>query len=600
MSNEPLPDGSPLLGTMRSAWCGELRASHDGARVTLCGWVAGMRDLGGLLFLDLRDRSGLVQVVIDPEGREAMDAARPARHEWVLRVEGAVRRREGGVNDDLPTGAVEVAADGVEILSRSTVPPFLIEDDVKASEELRLKHRHLDLRRPAMQRLLILRHRAAQAMRRSLDEQGLLEIETPILFKSTPEGARDYLVPSRVHPGEFYALPQSPQILKQVLMISGFEGYYQLARCFRDEDLRGNRQPEFTQVDLEMSFCTQEDVQRVTEHCMAAAWEATTGKRPATPFPRLSHADAMLRYGSDKPDRRFELEISDLTDALHESEFKVVGGAGDRGEVVRALAVPDGAGFSRKDMDLLTEVAKARGAKGLAWIKVGGDEPFSGPPVKFLKQGELEAIARGTGAERGSACLLVTAAPDVAAAALGAVRLACGDRLGLRPTDRWAFCWVQDFPLFETDDETGRLTPAHHPFCMPHPEDVARLDDDPASVRALAYDLACNGEETAGGSIRVHRPDVQSRIFDLIGLSKDEAKDRFGFFLDALAHGAPPHGGIAIGFDRVVMLVGERDNLRDVIAFPKTASASDLMADAPSAVDPAQLEELRLEITKKR
>jgi aspartyl-tRNA synthetase len=564
--------------------------------VDLCGWVAGVRDLGGLMFVDLRDRSGIVQVVAEPDAAEALGVMRGVRHECCVRVGGRVSKRAGGVNRELPTGEVEVRATRFELLSESAVPPFLPEDDVKASEELRLKHRYLDLRRPKMQRMLALRHRVFQAGRRFLSDAGLLEIETPILFKSTPEGARDYLVPSRVSPGTFYALPQSPQILKQVLMVSGCDGYFQMARCFRDEDLRANRQPEFTQMDLEMAFCVEEDVFRVTEGFVRAAW-AAAGVEIAAPV-RLTHAEAMAQYGSDKPDLRFGMRFEDLTAPLHESAFPVVAKAADRGEVVRGFAVPKGGAFSRKDLDTLTECARAAGAKGLVWIKVAseGAEPFAGPATKQMSLGELETAARTLHAGPGDLMLVVTGRAAVVGAALAACRLWCGDKLALRPRDRFAFAWVRDFPLYERDEKTGTLAPAHHPFCMPREEDLHRLADDPTAVRARTYDLVCNGEELGSGSIRIHRQDVQALVFERLGLSEEEAREKFGFFLHALSMGAPPHGGIALGMDRILMLVAGEDNIRDVLAFPKTASAADLMASAPSAVSDAQLRELRIKL----
>jgi len=593
----PLPGGSPLLGSLRSAWCGELRLEHAGVEVELCGWVDGHRDLGGLAFVDLRDRSGLVQVVMDPDESSALEASRQLRAEWCVRVRGIVTEREAAPNPDLPTGAIELRAASVEVLSRSAVPPFVVSDEDSASEELRLTHRYLDLRRERMQAIVHLRHRAVLAGRKYMAEAGLLEIETPVLFKSTPEGARDYLVPSRVRPGKFYALPQSPQILKQVLMISGFDGYFQMARCFRDEDLRANRQPEFTQMDMEMSFCTEEDVFRLTEGYVKALW-AEGGHAIETPFQRMTHAEAMAKYGSDKPDLRFGLEMSDLTEQLHESGFGVVAGAKDRGQVVRGLAVPDGATFSRKELDEMTDVAKANGMRGLAWIKAKaeGDTPFAGPPVKFLSEDELAALMTSLGAEPGALLLLVVGSPRSSAEALGAVRLAVAEKLGLRAPDTFRFAWVTEFPLHDQDEETGALTAAHHPFCMPHEDDLELLETDPARVRARSYDLVCNGEELGSGSIRIHDPEVQARVFQGLGLSEQEAREKFGFFLDALSYGAPPHGGLALGLDRMIMLIAATDSIRDVIPFPKTASAMDLMADCPSAVTEAQLRELEIRL----
>lgn len=598
----PLPGGSPLLGSLRSAWCGELRLDHDGVEVELCGWVDEHRDKGGLAFINLRDRSGIVQVVAEGEGTPALEASRGLRAEYCVRVRGSVRRRESPAKQDIATRDVEIAATGIEVLSSCAVPPFVVSEEGKraeaadaTSEELRLEYRYLELRRPRMQEIFALRHRAVLAGRRHLAEAGLLEIETPILFKSTPEGARDYLVPSRVHPGHFYALPQSPQVLKQVLMISGFDGYFQMARCFRDEDLRANRQPEFTQMDLEMSFCTEDDVFRITEGYVAALW-AAGGFEVRGPFPRMTYAEAMEKYGSDKPDFRFGLEMADVTEQVNESGFGVIAGAADRDERVRALAVPGGSSFSRKELDALTEVAKAHGLKGLAWIKTGGegDAAFSGPPVKFMGEGEIPALMASLGAEPGALLLLAVGKPRRSAEGLGAVRLAVGEKLGLRDAGTFRFGWITEFPLYDKDEETGELSPAHHPFCMPQEEDLPLLDSDPSRVRARGYDLVCNGEELGSGSIRVHRQEVQAKIFQKLGLSDEEAREKFGFFLDALAHGAPPHGGLALGLDRMIMLIAGTESLRDVIPFPKTASASDLMADCPSTVAEAQLSELQI------
>ena len=600
----PLPGGSPLLGTLRSAWCGELRLDHQAADVALCGWVDGVRDRGGIVFLNLRDRTGLVQVVVEEGAAGAIEAARELRAEWCVRVHGAVRPREVEAKQELATGAVEVVATKIEVLSRSAVPPFVVsEQGARAeaadatSEELRLQYRYLELRRPRMQEIFALRHRAVLAGRKHLAEAGLLEIETPILFKSTPEGARDYLVPSRVHQGSFYALPQSPQVLKQVLMISGFDGYFQMARCFRDEDLRANRQPEFTQMDLEMSFCTEDDVFRITEGYVQALWSAG-GYEISAPFPRMSYAEAMEKYGSDKPDLRFGLEMQDVTDAVAKSGFSVIAGAAERGERVRALAVPGAEDFSRKDLDALTDTAKRHGLKGLAWIKTSTDseKPFAGPPVKFMEGDELPELMTTLGAEPGALLLIAVGPPRRSAEGLGAVRLAVGDKLGLQGTGEFKFLWVTEFPLYEQDEDTGELAPAHHPFCMPQEEDLHLLDEEPHRVRARGYDLVCNGEELGSGSIRVHRQDIQAKIFSKLGLSDEEAREKFGFFLDALAHGAPPHGGLALGLDRMIMIIAGTDSLRDVIPFPKTASATDLMADCPSRVAQAQLDELALKV----
>ncbi|MEM7244222.1 MAG: aspartate--tRNA ligase [Acidobacteriota bacterium] len=596
MSPQSLPNGSPLMGTLRTAWCGELRSDHVDTTVALCGWVDRRRDLGGLVFVDLRDRSGLAQVVVEPENAEVMEATREVRAEFAVRVVGRIVAREKP-NADLPTGQVEIRAESFEVLSSSKVPPFVVADDAPASEELRLKYRYLDLRRPSMQEMLTLRSRAVMAGRVALADAGLLEVETPILFKSTPEGARDYLVPSRVNNGNFYALPQSPQVLKQVLMISGCDGYFQIARCFRDEDLRANRQPEFTQMDLEISFCKEEDVFRVAERFVQAVW-AAGGHEVTPPFQEMTWEEAMEKYGSDKPDLRFGMELQDLTEQLAGVGFGVLGEAKSRGDVIKAIRVEGGARFSRKQVDAFTDKAKAAGAGGLLWIKCAEDGSYSGPPVKHLEEDQLSGLAETLGAAAGDLLLMVVGPKKKARTALGTLRVHLGDELDLRPKDRFVFTWIREFPLFEEDEKTGALAAAHHPFCMPHPDDVELMKTDPAKVRALSYDLACNGEELGSGSIRIHRQDIQAQVFDGLGLTREQAQQKFGFFLEALEHGAPPHAGIALGLDRLIMLIAGRDNLRDVIAFPKTASATDLMAECPSEVTTEQLDELGIAVKK--
>ncbi len=582
----------------KSHTCGELRVDHVGQEVTLAGWVNLRRDFGGVIFIVLRDRDGLTQVVVDAEtAPEARVVAADVRNEYVIQVRGVVRSRPADqVNAAWATGAIEVEARDVQILNTAQTPPFYIYDESPVDEVLRLRYRYLDLRRRRMQRNIILRHRTVQFIREYLDQHGFLDIETPQLFKSTPEGARDYLVPSRVHPGKFYALPQSPQQLKQLLMVAGFERYYQIARCFRDEDLRGDRQPEFTQLDLEMSFVHRDDVLDMVEGLFTALIPAVIPeKRVLSPFPRLGHAEALDRYGSDKPDLRFGMELVNLTDALAESGFAVFSSAVQSGGKVKAIVASGCADYARSQIDELTEIVKGQGAKGLVTLAFRSDG-VKGPAVKFLTEGELAAIAARTGAHEGDLVCIVAAAPGVTAAALSALRLTFRDRLALADPDLMAFGWVLDFPMFEWNAEEQRWDAAHHPFTMPRPNTYDAMMADPLAVLSDAYDLVCNGYELASGSIRVHDPKIQLDIFRVLGYPEDEARAKFGHMMEAFSYGAPPHGGMAPGIDRLVMLLAGEANIREVIAFPKTSQATDLMADTPATVSARQLKELHIQL----
>jgi aspartyl-tRNA synthetase len=578
--------------------CGALRLDHVGAAVTLGGWVHLRRDFGGVIFIVMRDRQGLVQVVISAEvSPEAHQAASQVRSEYVVQVEGTVRARpEDQVSREWPTGAIEVAAHSVRILNTAKTPPFYIYEDGAVDEALRLRYRYLDLRRARMQRNMILRHKTVQFIRQYLNAQDFLEIETPQLFKSTPEGARDYLVPSRVHPGHFYALPQSPQQLKQLLMVAGYERYYQIARCFRDEDLRGDRQPEFTQLDLEMSFVHRDDILDLIEAMFTEMIPAVTPhKRILSPFPRLSHHEALERYGTDKPDLRFGLELIDLTEVLSKSEFQVFSSTAEGGGRIKGIRVPGCAGYSRREIDEITEVAKREGAKGLVTLAYTPDG-VKGPTVKFLSAQDLDAIAELTAAVEGDLVCIVADTFRVVSAALSALRVLFRDRLNLADRNLIAMGWVVDFPMFDWNETEGRWDAAHHPFTLPRPHTYEAMLADPEAVLSDAYDLVCNGYEIASGSIRVHDPQIQSDIFRMLGYEEADAKARFGHMMEAFSYGAPPHGGIAPGIDRLVMLLADETSIREVIAFPKTTQATDLMADAPAAVSSRQLRELHIKV----
>ncbi|RFB17643.1 aspartate--tRNA ligase [Bacillus sp. HNG] len=586
----------------RTYYCGEVTEQAIGEKVTLKGWVQRRRDLGGLIFIDLRDRTGIVQIVFNPEeSKEALEIAETVRSEYVLDVEGTVvARDEATINNNITTGKIEIKATDVKIINEAKTPPFMIEDRTEVSEDLRLKYRYLDLRRPAMFETFKMRHNVTKSIREYLDGEGFLDIETPILTKSTPEGARDYLVPSRVHPGEFYALPQSPQIFKQLLMVSGFDRYYQIARCFRDEDLRADRQPEFTQIDIETSFMSQEDIIAMAEQMMKKLMKDVKGMDIELPLPRLTYEDAMNRYGSDKPDTRFEMELISLSEVVKDSGFKVFSNAVATGGQVKAINAKGAADkYTRKDIDGLTEYVNRYGAKGLAWLKVEENE-LKGPIAKFFDVEEQKALRAVLDASAGDLLFFVADKPNVVADALGALRLKLGKELELIDESKFNFLWVTDWPLFEFDEEDGRYYAAHHPFTMPAREDIEQLESKPWEVKAQAYDLVLNGYELGGGSLRIFERDIQEKMFKVLGFTEEEANEQFGFLLEAFEYGTPPHGGIALGLDRLVMLLAGRTNLRDTIAFPKTASASDLLTDAPSEVSKAQLNDLYLSLNVRK
>lgn len=585
-----------MINEKRSHHCGELGKEQAGQQVVLCGWVAKRRDHGGLIFIDLRDRSGIVQVVADPDSAgSSFKTAEDIRNEYVIKVIGSVRMRdEETINENIATGTIEVLAREIEVLNGAKTPPFYIKDGIDTDENLRLKYRYLDLRRPEMQRNLILRHKVAKLMRDYLDDNHFLEIETPMLCKSTPEGARDYLVPSRVNPGKFYALPQSPQIFKQLLMVAGMERYFQIARCFRDEDLRADRQPEFTQLDMEMSFMDVDEILALMEGLIHHIFKGALGKDIQIPFHRLTWDEAMDRFGSDKPDLRFGMELVNMADVVKNADFTVFRSVIENGGQVKAINVKGYANIPRREADHLKDFVAIYGAKGLAYIQYLADGTVKSPIAKFFTQEQMDAILATAKAEPGDLLFFVADKPSVVAAALGALRIEMAKRLNLINPDELAFTWVVDFPMFEYNEEEKRYVAMHHPFTAPRDEDLPLLLTNPGKVYAKAYDMVLNGTEIGGGSIRIHRRDVQKKVFEAIGLSDEEAQEKFGFMMNAFEYGAPPHGGLAFGLDRLIMIMAQRDSIRDVIAFPKTQSASDLMTQAPNDVDEKQLRELHI------
>ncbi len=589
-----------MKGLKRSHRCTEVSSADIGRQVCVMGWVQRRRNLGALIFVDLRDRSGLLQIVFDENiiGEEGFAKAYTLRNEFVIAVEGTIERRSAAVNENLKTGDIEVIAHTLRILSESETPPFPIEENSQTRDDVRFKYRYLDLRRPDIQRNLMLRSRVAYLMREFMAKEGFLEIETPMLTKSTPEGARDYLVPSRVYPGSFYALPQSPQLFKQLLMCSGYDRYFQIVRCFRDEDLRADRQPEFTQADMEMAFVDVEDVLDVNERLLQYVFKEAIGVDVPLPIPRMTWQEAMDRYGSDRPDIRFGMELTDLSDVVRDCEFGVFAGAIERGGSVRGIRVPGQGDLGRKQIDKLTELAKTYGAGGLAYIQLKTDGSVKSSFAKFFTDEGMQALIDAMGGEEGDLLLFAADKNKVVWDTLGALRLHFGKELGLMDPDKFKFLWVTEFPLLEWSDEEERFKAAHHPFTMPMEEDWERIDSDPGSVRSKAYDIILNGTEIGGGSVRIHQNDIQEKMFEVLGFTQEQAWSRFGFLLEAFKYGVPPHAGLAYGLDRMVMLMTGAESIRDVIAFPKMKDASCLMTDAPDEVDEAQLEELGIAIRK--
>ncbi len=583
----------------RTSYCGQVSKALLGQEVVLKGWVQKRRDLGDLIFIDLRDREGIVQVVFNPNfSKEALETAENIRNEYVIEVRGkVVERSEGMSNKKIATGELEIEVSEVTVLNKAKTPPFYIKDDMNVADDLRLKYRYLDLRRPEMTKNILLRHQITKSVRQYLDQQDFIDIETPYLTKSTPEGARDYLVPSRVHPGHFYALPQSPQLFKQLLMGAGFDRYYQIVRCFRDEDLRGDRQPEFSQIDIETSFLEPKDIQDFTEEMLANVLKDTKGIELKTPFPRMTYEEAMNRYGSDKPDIRFAMELVNVNECVKEAGFKVFTSAIENGGMVKAInAKGAAADYSRKDIDALGEFVGIYGAKGLAWMKVEEDG-LKGPIAKFFKEG-AENLIKEMNAEAGDLLLFVADQEKVVHESLGALRVKLGKELDLIDPSVFAFLWIVDWPIVEYDEDEKRYTAMHHPFTMPREEDLVLLENAPEKVLAQAYDIVLNGYELGGGSMRIHQREIQEKMFEVLGFTKESAEEQFGFLLNALEYGFPPHGGIAIGLDRFVMLLADEDNIREVIAFPKNGRAIDPMAEAPSVVSQKQLEELSIRTTE--
>ena len=591
--------GEALNGLKRNIMCGDARESHIGQKVTVMGWVQRNRNLGGLQFIDLRDREGILQVVFNDDlGEEILEKAKSIRPEYCIAVTGEIVKRES-VNPNMPTGMVELKAEELKILSESDTPPIYIKEDLDAAESIRLKYRYLDLRRPDMQNIFKIRHKTTKAIRDYLDQNGFLEMETPILTKSTPEGARDYLVPSRNYPGMFYALPQSPQLFKQLLMVSGFDRYFQIVKCFRDEDLRANRQPEFTQVDLEMSFVEQDDVMALNEGLIKHVFKEVLGVDVKTPIKRMTFKDAMEKYGSDKPDLRFGMEITNLSDVVKECGFKVFTDAVANGGSVRGLCLEGGASMGRKDIDRLGEFVKTFKAKGLAWIQLK-EEGVKSPIAKFFSEEELNKIIETMGAKTGDLILIVADKNSVVLKALGELRLELSRKFDLvKDKSEFNFTWITEFDLLEYDEEEGRYFAAHHPFTMPMDEDIKYLDTDPGRVRAKAYDLVLNGEELGGGSIRIHDTKLQEKMFEVLGFTQESAWERFGFLLEAFKFGPPPHGGLAFGLDRMIMFLAGTENIKDVITFPKNQNAFCYLTEAPNIVDEDQLKELGIETIKK-